>query len=326
MSNSLTTRTVTEDQADSRLDRYLRRHVEGLSQAMIQKLCRTGKIRIDGKKAEASTHVPLGAAITLPPIAAPAELPKIRHVMTMDAHMIRDLEASILYRDDAVILLNKPSGLPSQGGKGIAVHLDGMLDALRFDGTERPKLVHRLDRDTSGVLLLARTARAAQKLASLFRGRDIEKTYFALLAGVPETLEGRIDLPLKRVEFGNISRAEPTNRKDPDGQKAVTDYKIVDYAGRKFCLAALQPHTGRMHQLRAHCLALGTPILGDAAYGGVTAEHFADQLHLHARRLVLPHPDGGSLFLEAELPEHMREGMKYLGFTVPPVEKPKWRK
>jgi len=323
MSNSLTTLTVTEDQADSRLDRYLRRHVDGLSQAMIQKLCRTGKIRIDGKKAEASTHVPLGAAITLPPIAAPAELPKIRHVMTMDAHMIRDLEASILYRDDAVILLNKPSGLPSQGGKGIAVHLDGMLDALRFDGTERPKLVHRLDRDTSGVLLLARGVKAAGSLAAAFRGRDIEKTYWALLAGVPPQLTGRIDLPLARVETPGTSRSEPASRKDPDAAKAVTDYRIIDYAGKKFAWAELSPQTGRMHQLRVHALALGTPIVGDAAYGAAFPEGFSPQLHLHARRLTFPHPEGGFLSVEAELPKHMRESFSHLGFTVPDTAKPK---
>jgi 23S rRNA pseudouridine955/2504/2580 synthase len=323
MSNSLTTLTVTEDQAESRLDRYLRRHVEGLSQAMIQKLCRTGKIRIDGKKAEASTHVALGAAITLPPIAAAAERPKLRHVMTMDAHMIRDLEASILYRDDAVILLNKPSGLPSQGGKGIAVHLDGMLDALRFDGAERPKLVHRLDRDTSGVLLLARGVKAAGKLAAAFRGRDIEKTYWALLAGVPPQLAGRIDLPLARVESPGSSRSEPASRKDPDAAKAVTDYRIIDYAGKKFAWAELAPQTGRMHQLRVHALALGTPIVGDAAYGAAFPEGFAPQLHLHARRLSFPHPEGGFLSVEAELPKHMRESFSHLGFTIPDTAKPK---
>jgi 23S rRNA pseudouridine955/2504/2580 synthase len=323
MSSSLTTLTVTEDQADSRLDRYLRRHVEGLSQAMIQKLCRTGKIRIDGQKAEASTHVPLGAAITLPPIAAAADLPRVRHVMTMDAQLIRDLEAMILYRDDAVILLNKPSGLPSQGGKGIAVHLDGMLDALRFDGTERPKLVHRLDRDTSGVLLLARGVKAASKLAAAFRGRDIEKTYWALLAGVPQQLAGRIDLPLARVETPGTSRSEPASRKDPDAAKAVTNYRIIDYAGKKFAWAELSPQTGRMHQLRVHALALGTPIVGDAAYGAAFPDGFAPQLHLHARRLSFPHPEGGFLSVEAELPRHMRESFSHLGFTVPDTAKPK---
>jgi 23S rRNA pseudouridine955/2504/2580 synthase len=296
---SPTTLTVAEDGADSRLDRYLRRNIDGITQAVIQKLCRTGKIRIDGKKAEASTHLPLGATITLPPIADPVVLPKTRQLVVMDAHMIRDLEAMILYRDDSVILLNKPAGLPTQGGKGIAVHLDGMLDALRFDGTERPKLVHRLDRDTSGVLLLARGVKAASKLSVAFRGRDLEKVYWALLSGVPQQLAGRIDLPLVRVEMPGTSRSEPANRKDPNADKAVTEYKILDYAGKKFALAELKPQTGRMHQLRVHMLALGTPIVGDAAYGAAFPEGFAPQLHLHARRLTLPHPEGGFLTVEA---------------------------
>jgi 23S rRNA pseudouridine955/2504/2580 synthase len=198
-----------------------------------------------------------------------------------------------------------------------------MLDALRFDGVERPKLVHRLDRDTSGVLLLARGVKAASKLATAFRGRDVEKTYWALLWGVPDVLEGRIDLPLLRVEHGGSSRAEPAGRQNPDALKAVTDYKILDYAGKKFSWAELSPQTGRMHQLRAHTLALGTPIVGDAAYGAAFAEGFAPQLHLHARRLRAPHPDGGFLAVEAPLPKHMRDSFVHLGFATPEAMKAK---
>ena len=314
---------VLEAEADTRLDRYLRRHVEGLTQSMIQKFLRAGKIRVNGAKVEANARLQAGDAVVVPEIVPPKEMPKERHVMVMDAHAIRDLEASILYRDDAVIVLNKPAGLASQGGKGIAVHLDGMLDALRFEGTERPKLVHRLDRDTSGVLLLARGVKPASKLAAAFRGRDVEKTYWALLWGVPDVLEGRIDLPLVRVEVGGTSRSEPAGRKDPEALKAVTEYKILDYAGKKFSWAQLNPQTGRMHQLRAHTLALGTPIMGDAAYGQAFADGFAPQLHLHARRLSIPHPDGGFLTVEAPLPKHMRESFLHLGFTIPETAKPK---
>ncbi len=228
----------------------------------------------------------------------------------------------ILYRDDAVIVLNKPAGLASQGGSGITVHLDGMLDALRFEGTERPKLVHRLDRDTSGVLVLARGVKPASKLATAFRGRDVEKTYWALVWGVPDVLEGRIDLPLVRVEVGGMSRSEPASRKDPEALKAVTAYRVVEYAGKKFAWMELQPQTGRMHQLRAHMLALGTPILGDAAYGQAFADGFAPQLHLHARRLKFPHPDGGTLMVEAPLPRHMRDSFSHLGFSPPEAMKP----
>jgi 23S rRNA pseudouridine955/2504/2580 synthase len=313
---------VSPDEADTRLDRLLRRQHEGLSQSVIQKLLRTGKIRVDGHKVEANRRLAAGETITLPAIQPQADRPKERHVMVMDDHMRRDLEAMILYRDDAVIVLNKPAGLPAQGGKGIAVHLDGMLDALRFDGTERPKLVHRLDRDTSGVLLLARGVKPASALAAAFRGRDVEKTYWALLWGVPPILEGRIDLPLNRIEGAGAARAAPADRRDKDATRAVTNYKIIDYAGRKFALAELNPVTGRMHQLRVHCLALGTPILGDAAYGAAFADGFAPQLHLHARRLTIPHPDGGRLTVEAPLPKHMKDSFAALGFQTPDAKKP----
>jgi 23S rRNA pseudouridine955/2504/2580 synthase len=313
---------ITADEADTRLDRYLRRHNEGLTQSVIQKFLRTGKIRVNGGKAEASARLAAGDSITLPLIAPPPVRPKERHVMVMDVNQRRDLEALVLYRDEAVIVLNKPAGLASQGGKGIAVHLDGMLDALRFDGAERPKLVHRLDRDTSGVLLLARGIKPASKLAAAFRGRDVEKTYWALLWGVPPVLQGRIDLPLTRVDGEGAARAAPADRRDAQATRAVTDYRILDHAGKKFALAELNPVTGRMHQLRVHCLALGTPILGDAAYGAAFADGFAAQLHLHARRLKIPHPDGGTLTVEAPLPPHMKDSFAALGFTAPESKKP----
>jgi 23S rRNA pseudouridine955/2504/2580 synthase len=314
--------TITTEAAEMRLDRFLRREVPGLTQGVLQRLLRTGKIRLNGAKAEANARLAEGDTLNVPEIAPPVKAPRERHVVKMDPARIRELEGMILYQDDALIALNKPAGLAVQGGKGIAVHVDGMLDALRVEEGERPKLVHRLDRDTSGILLLARSAKVASKLSTLFRSRTVEKVYWALLSGVPEVLQGRIDLPLKRVEFGNVSRAEPANRKDPEAQTAVTEYRVLDTAGKRFSLVELRPQTGRMHQLRAHCLALGTPILGDAAYGGVFAEGFADQLHLHARRLALPHPDGGTLVLEAELPKHMRDALKYLGFVVPEAGKP----
>jgi 23S rRNA pseudouridine955/2504/2580 synthase len=306
---------VTDAEADTRLDRFLRRNVEGLTQGVIEKLCRTGKIRIDGIKALANTHVVAGQTITMPELPPPDQKPKQRHVMKLDAHMQSDLEAMILYRDDAVIVLNKPAGLAVQGGKGIAKHIDGMLDGLRFSATERPKLVHRLDRDTSGILVLARGIKPASKLAAAFRGRDVEKIYWALLAGVPPVLEGRIDLPLTRLEGPGSSRSEPADRGDKEASRAVTNYRVLDYAGKRFAWVELNPVTGRMHQLRVHCLALGTPILGDA-------DGFAAQLHLHARRLTIPHPDGGTLMIEAPPPKHLRDSLVKLGFTVPGTAKP----
>ena len=317
---------VGAEAAEMRLDRFLRSKIPGLNQGVLQKLLRTGKVRLNGARAEANARLAEGDTLNVPEIAPPVAVKRERHVVKMDPVRLKELQGMILYQDDAVIALNKPAGLAVQGGSGIAVHVDGMLDSLRGTEDERPKLVHRLDRDTSGILLLARSAQVARKLSVLFRSRNVEKVYWALLAGVPEVLQGRIDLPLKRVEFGNVSRAEPAGRKDPEAQSAVTEYRVLDTAGKKFCLMELRPQTGRMHQLRAHCLALGTPILGDAAYGGIFAEGFADQLHLHARRLVLPHPDGGILRLEAGLPQHMREALKYLGFAVPEAEKTSLRK
>jgi 23S rRNA pseudouridine955/2504/2580 synthase len=313
-----------EDAAGSRLDRYLRRQVEGLTQGVIQKQLRQGKIRVNGKRAEASTHLAAGDVVVMPPLPAPVPgaAPK-RQVMRLDAGQIRDLEAMILYRDDDVIAINKPPGLAAQGGTGIGMHLDGMLDALMFGLAERPKLVHRLDRDTSGVMLLARTRAAAAKLSAAFRGRDVEKTYLALLWGVPPEHAGRIDLPLLRIQVPGSSHAEPASREDEDAKRAITEYRILDYAGRKFALAELRPQTGRMHQLRAHCLALGTPIVGDATYGAAFAEPLAPQLHLHAFRLQVPHPAGGLLAVEAKLPPHMRDSLAYLGFTAPEAGRPR---
>ncbi len=224
---------VTEAGAEMRLDRYLRREVPGLTQGVLQKLLRTGKVRLNGNRADANARLTQGDMLSVPEIAPPAEAPKQRHVVKMDEARIKELERMVLYRDESVIVLNKPAGLPVQGGSGIAVHVDGMLDALQDEPPERPKLVHRLDRDTSGVLVIARSGKVARKLSAAFRGRDVEKTYWALLAGLPDTLEGRIDLPLKRIDLGSTSRAEPASRKDKEAQKAITDYRVLDKAGRR---------------------------------------------------------------------------------------------
>ncbi|HQT66226.1 MAG: RNA pseudouridine synthase [Rhodospirillales bacterium 20-60-12] len=314
---NLETQTVLEDETGLRLDRYLRRHQPGLTQGIIQKLCRTGQIRLDGKRTEPSARVVAGQAVRIPPLQPPK--PKERQIVSVDEHQRKDLERRILYRDDDVIVFDKPSGLATQGGKGISVHLDGMLDALRFEQTQRPRLVHRLDRETSGVILIARHAKAAAKLAALFRGRDIEKTYWAIVLGRPMPLEGRIDQPLLKLADHGATRTIPAARDDEDADRALTDYQTLDYAGSKFSWLALSPLTGRTHQLRAHTAAMGTPILGDAMYGGgsVMLEDFAPILHLHARRLVLPHPSGGRLIAEAPLPKHMQESFVRLGFDAP---------
>jgi 23S rRNA pseudouridine955/2504/2580 synthase len=222
----------------------------------------------------------------------------------------------VIYRDDDVIALNKPAGLAVQGGTKTTRHLDAMLDALRFGSKERPRLVHRLDRDTSGVLLLARSARVAAKLGKTFQGRDVRKMYWALVAGVPEVSRGRIDLPVAK-RLGR--RGERMTADAQEGKRAVTLYSVIETAAKKASWLALWPLTGRTHQLRVHCAAMGHPIIGDAKYGGksafLAAEGVARRLHLHARALCLPHPSGkGEIRVVADLPGHMAESWDLFGF------------
>ena len=209
-------RTVTEDEADIRLDRWFRRHVPGITQAAIQKLCRTGQVRVDGHRADAATRLAAGQSVRIPLLSTAP--PPSRPPPDIDPDTARDVQRMVIYRDDQLLVLNKPPGLPVQGGPGITRHLDGLLDALRFGATDRPRLVHRLDRDTSGVLLLARTPGTAAKLAALFRGRDVEKTYWAVVAGRPVPPEGRIDLPLRRI---GGARGERTEIADPGDKTAA---------------------------------------------------------------------------------------------------------
>lgn len=328
---TVTMRTITEDEADIRLDRWFRRHFPGVTQGVIHKLCRTGQVRVDGKRADASTRLAPGQAIRIPPIPSapikPVEPPPL------DPALARELESMILYQDDQLVVLNKPPGLPTQGGPGISKHLDMMLAALRNADGEKPRLVHRLDRDTSGVLVVARTPGIAAKLAAAFRGRTVEKTYWAVVAGRPVPVEGRIERDLVRIDGFRGERAAVAGPYDEDTAHSITDYRTLDHAGRKLAWLELSPLTGRTHQLRVHCASIGAPILGDAPYGSekqdegnrnsALVEGFPERLHLHARRLSLPHPEGGTLTVEAELPAHMIETFKVLAFSAPPPFKPK---
>lgn len=324
---SIQARIVSEDEADIRLDRWFRRHFPGLQQSAIQKLCRTGQIRVDGHRADTATRLVPGQTIRIPPIQVQ---PEARPAGRMDPGEAKDLQSLVIYKDEHILAVNKPYGLPVQGGPGITRHLDGMLDALRFEAEHRPRLVHRLDRDTTGALLLARTPGSAAKLAALFRGRDIEKTYWAVVAGRPLPVEGRIDMPLKRIGGARGERTAPADRDDPDGARAITDYRTLDNAAQKLAWLELKPLTGRTHQLRVHCVALRTPILGDEKYEepdqnrafAALIQGLPHELHLHARRLELPHPAGGTLMVEADLPPHMKETFRTLGFHAPPAQPP----
>jgi 23S rRNA pseudouridine955/2504/2580 synthase len=320
---TIQTRTVAEAEADTRLDRWFRRHFPQLTQGALQKMLRTGQIRIDGKRAEANTRLAPGQEVRIPPL--PDGPPPERDHFLVSGEDAEMLQRLVLHRDDSVIVLDKPHGLPVQGGPGITRHLDGMLDALRFGYEDRPRLVHRLDKDTSGVLLIARTPAAAAFLAREFRGRGVEKTYWAVVTPQPELPDGRIDIALLKLDGPRGERVQAMD--DPDqGARAITDFRTLDAARNRAAWLELKPLTGRTHQLRVHCAeGLGTPILGDGKYGGAAAhlDGLSNELHLHARALRLPHPDGGVLEAAAALPPHMKDTFGFFGFEAPRTPKPR---
>ena len=311
--SAVETRTIAEDEAGLRLDRWFSRHFPHLTHGRLEKLLRTGQVRVDGARAKANVRLEAGQLVRVPPLPdAPPDAVKPGPHRISDSEA-RDLQAAVLYRDDDVIVLNKPPGLATQGGTGQTKHVDGMLDVLRFDAKDRPRLVHRLDKDTSGVLLLGRNARATAWLAEAFRDRHARKLYWALTVGVPQLAQGKIDMPLaKQVGPGG----ERMMGDDDAGKPAVTLYQVLETAGRKAAWLALAPLTGRTHQLRTHCAAMGTPIVGDGKYGGDDAYlrgAISPLLHLHARSISIPRPRGGVLNVKAPLPPHMRETWKLFG-------------
>lgn len=322
---SVIIRVIDQDEADMRVDRWFRRHYPSLTQGALQKLCRTGQIRLDGKRVIAATRVAAGQNVRIPPLPEEASAPQGVQRRPLNPDLIRDIQRMVIYQDDALIVLNKPSGLATQGGPNITTHIDMMLDGLRGSGTERPRLVHRIDRDTSGLLLVARTPGVAAKLAASFRGRHVRKTYWAVVTGRPSPQSGMIDQPLVKLGAGQGALMIAADRKDPDAQRALTEYEVLDAAGRKLTWLQLNPLTGRTHQLRVHCESMGTPILGDPKYGGEKThiDGFEDRLHLHARHLEIPHPEGGSLIVAAPLPRHMSDTFRHLGFTVGETPKAK---
>jgi len=306
-------REVGAEEAELRVDRWFRRHFPDLGHGRLQKLLRTGQIRVDGRRVRADARLGAGQTVRIPPLPEAPPRPAAASASPADAAR---LEPLILYRDDALIVLDKPAGLAVQGGTATARHLDGMLGALASGG-ERPRLVHRLDRDTSGVLVVARTARAAAALTRAFREHRVEKLYWAIIVGRPQPASGVIDRPLQK---GPGVRGE-TVTLDDRGRPARTAYRTVARAGKVATWLALAPLSGRTHQLRVHCAAMGTPILGDGKYGGARARLAGAPggLMLHARALRLPHPDGGTATFTAPLPGAMRAAFDWLGFELDPL-------
>ncbi|NQV47969.1 MAG: RluA family pseudouridine synthase [Rhodospirillaceae bacterium] len=318
---TVTTTKVTHDEADVRLDRWFKRHHPGLTHGRLQKLLRSGQVRVDGKRVKANARLVPGQMVRIPPlnldnVETASDRPTVERnkpaVSDEDAEALRQ---SVLYMDDDVIAINKPPGLAVQGGTGIGRNIDDMLDVLRFDAKERPRLVHRLDKDTSGVLLLGRTATSTASLAETFRSKTARKVYWAVIVGVTEPAAGKINLSISKLPGHKGERVVP----DADGGKrAVTLFRTVERASRKASWMVLEPQTGRTHQLRVHMSYLGTPILGDGKYGASDAflqgPGLSRKLHLHARAIRVPHPRQGTLEVVAPLSEHMRATWRFLGF------------
>jgi len=296
-----------------RLDRWFRRRWPHVSQIQIQKLARSGQIRVDGSRAKPEQRVSAGAMIRVPPLP---DAPKAGDKKPgLDPRDIAYAKSLVIYEDEEVLVLNKPAGLAVQGGTKTLKHVDRLLSAWG-EGLERPRLVHRLDRDTSGVLVLGKTPGAAAKLSGAFARRRAEKTYWALVVGNPKPSEGVMELHLVKKGVGDREMVVPADPKDPNADPAETEFVTVSRAAHRVAWMALRPHTGRTHQLRAHMLAMGHPILGDPKYKNDASAEVSGplKLQLHARRLTIPHPSRGTLILEAPISKELKEGFARFGF------------
>ncbi len=356
---AMETRTVEADEAGMRLDRWFKSHYPELSFGHLQKLLRSGQIRVNGGRVKTNARLEPGQAVRVPPLGQgglegvlresfpdasshhPGESrgPATEKTEKMDSGLRRNdeepksprkrpatdaeaLRAMILYEDDEVFVFNKPQGLAVQGGSGLSRHVDAMLEAFRDRKGQKPRLVHRLDRDTSGVLVVARTRLAAQKLTASFRTRSTRKIYWALVMGVPKPKQGRISTWLAKEGTPDGDRMRVARHGTDNSSHAISLYSVVETAGQKLAWLSMRPVTGRTHQLRAHAAHIGHPIIGDPKY--FTAEESWDfpggiqkKLHLHARRIVIPHPsNGGTIDVTAPLPQHMQQSWNLLGFDA----------
>jgi 23S rRNA pseudouridine955/2504/2580 synthase len=307
--------TVQHDDDGIRLDRWFKRHLPQIGFATISRWARTGQIRVDGKRADPADRVAKGQVVRVPPGGdTPPGIRTGRVKMDLTEEQIDKAEAMVIHNDRAAIVINKPPGLATQGGTGTYEHVDGLLDAYAPSGP-RPRLVHRLDKDTSGVLLVARTPGSAAFFSRRFSGRSVRKIYWALVVGMPERDQGLIDLPISKQP--GTGGEKMWVDESGSGQSARTKYRVIDRAGNSAAWVELEPLTGRTHQLRVHMAAIGNPIVGDGKYGGPDAflsGSISRKMHLHARRLIIEHPDGTPLDVTAELPDHFAASMAQLGF------------
>jgi 23S rRNA pseudouridine955/2504/2580 synthase len=329
---------VSEDEAGMRLDRWFKRRFPDLPLSHLNKIVRKGEVRVGGKRVETSTRLEAGQSVRVPPLNLAAQPAQAETRSEDDAAAIRDM---ILYEDRGVIVLNKPYGLAVQGGSGTYRHIDGMLAALADKDGQRPALVHRLDRDTAGVLLVAKTRRMAAELGEIFRSRGAKKIYWALVEGAPKPARGRISLFLAKGEAmgdnrgprkrdrADLERMRVAKHGEADAQHSLTLYAVVDKVAPRLAWLSMRPITGRTHQLRAHCEAIGHPIVGDPKYNRkpdhdparndplrALPSGLEPKLHLLARRLILPHPLGGTIDVTAPLPPHMQKSFDMFGFDV----------
>jgi 23S rRNA pseudouridine955/2504/2580 synthase len=327
----VTTRTVASDEDGMRLDRWFKSHYPELAFGHLQKIVRSGQVRVDGKRARGDTRVAAGQQVRVPPLGAkapddaagrkaePGEAGFSRGGERRggDAEFLRSL---LLYEDPDVFVFNKPFGLAVQGGSGLTRHIDGMLPALASPRGDIPRLVHRLDRDTTGVLVVARTRKAAADLGAAFRARTTKKVYWALCAGVPRVKQGRVSSFLAKEEDEKGDQKMKVVRQGREASHALTYYAVVDQSAQKLSWLSLRPVTGRTHQLRVHAAEIGNPIVGDPKYFNVENWELPggiqNRLHLHARRIVMPLPSGKILDVSAPLPQHMQQSWNLLGMDA----------
>lgn len=315
--------SVQPEEAGRRIDRWFKDHYPRLPRGRLEKLLRTGQVRLDGKRIKSNARIEAWQVVRVPPLKQDdhKQFEGPKPLSDKDCGYIRSL---VIYEDKAVIALNKPAGLAVQGGSKTERHVDGLSPGLVTEGEQHPKLVHRLDKDTSGVLLLGKTSAYASKLAKTFKSREVKKTYWALVHGVPRPAKGTINLAIAKVAGGPygermVSELDPELPEDAKRLSAITHFAVVARAGQRHSWIALRPETGRTHQLRAHCAAIGHPIVGDRKYGDPELQaggEISERMHLHARSLDFRSPLGGRTRVEADLPKHMEETWTLLAFEI----------